>query len=110
MLMKIAENNAKLDYEASKKIKTFTIDAVIETPEQQKIYELENKLKAKEEVEKIILEMKTDISEIKVKLGIKQALAIGALASFIGSVFFAVWTYVGKVITENPEIMNSTKP
>jgi len=39
-------------------------------------------------------------------LSFKQTIALGATASFIGSVFFALWSYLGGIIQENPEILN----
>lgn len=113
-LMETAEENAKKDYKKSKEsflqTKTFTVGAIIGTPEQQRIFELEKKLQAQNIVTDALSRIESDISEIKVKLSIKQTIALGATASFIGSIMFGVWTYVGTVVQENPIIVNGTLP
>lgn len=112
-LMKAVEDSAKFDFESAKKstrVKSFTIDAILVTEDQKKILELENKVRAKEKVEQKLIDMASNISYIKVKLGIKQTVGIGVLASFVGSAMFAIWTYFGEYISANPNFLNFTSP
>jgi len=112
-LMKAVEDSAKFDFESAKKstgIKSFTVDTILVTEDQKKILELENKLRAKEKVEQKLIGIASDVSDIKVKLGIKQTIGIGVLASFVGSAMFAIWTYLGGYITANPNFLNFTSP
>jgi len=112
-LMKAVEDSAKFDFESAKKstgIKSFTIDTILVTEDQKKILELENKLRAKEKVEQKLIDIASDVSDIKVKLGIKQTIGIGVLASFVGSAMFAIWILLGEYISANPSFLNFTSP